>query len=175
MYPQAHVFQPCLTHKILMHLRCDRCTALAPEFAAASTELKGEVLLASVDCTSEEALCKKYRVQGVPDLKVFRADAGGAWSYNGGLVTEAIVKYMRKQKGLSYLVLSSHEELDAFLTNEVAITAYVTNIESNGKLPSFYINTVEISIDSEHFHPAVSFSKVRLTSLNESLNSYYFI
>ncbi|KAK4763352.1 hypothetical protein SAY86_009120 [Trapa natans] len=41
---------------------CGHCQALAPEFAAAATELKGEeVTLAKVDATEEEQLAQSYK------------------------------------------------------------------------------------------------------------------
>lgn len=51
---------------------CGHCQALAPEYAAAATELKGEeVVLAKVDATEEEELAQKYEVQGFPTVYFF--------------------------------------------------------------------------------------------------------
>lgn len=51
---------------------CGHCQALAPEYAAAATELKGEeVFLAKVDATEEEELAQKYEVQGFPTVYFF--------------------------------------------------------------------------------------------------------
>lgn len=61
---------------------CGHCQALAPEYAAAATELKGEsVMLAKVDATEEAELAQKYDVQGYPT--VFFLIDGVHKPYNG--------------------------------------------------------------------------------------------
>lgn len=46
---------------------CGHCQALAPEYAAAATELKDDgVILAKVDGTEDNELTKEYDVQGFP-------------------------------------------------------------------------------------------------------------
>lgn len=51
---------------------CGHCQTLAPEYAAAGTELKDEdVALAKVDATEENDLAQKYDVQGFPTVVFF--------------------------------------------------------------------------------------------------------
>lgn len=50
---------------------CGHCQSLAPEYAAAATELKGEVVLAKVDATEETVLAQKYEIQGFPTVFFF--------------------------------------------------------------------------------------------------------
>lgn len=51
---------------------CGHCKALAPEYAAAATELKGEnVILAKVDATEENELSQEYDIQGFPTIYFF--------------------------------------------------------------------------------------------------------
>lgn len=63
---------------------CGHCQALAPEYAAAATELKAaneDVVLAKVDATEENDLAQEYDVQGFPTIYFF-AD-GERKAYNG--------------------------------------------------------------------------------------------
>lgn len=51
---------------------CGHCQALAPEYAAAATELKGEdVVLAKIDAAEENELSQEYDVQGFPTIYFF--------------------------------------------------------------------------------------------------------
>ncbi|KAJ0550949.1 putative protein disulfide-isomerase [Helianthus annuus] len=51
---------------------CGHCQALAPEYAAAATELKSEgVVLAKVDAQEESELAESYEVQGFPTVLFF--------------------------------------------------------------------------------------------------------
>lgn len=55
---------------------CGHCKALAPEYAAAATELKGaadieKVALAKVDATQESELAEQFEVQGFPTVLFF--------------------------------------------------------------------------------------------------------
>lgn len=51
---------------------CGHCQSLAPEYAAAATELKAEeVMLAKVDATEENELAQEYDIQGFPTVYFF--------------------------------------------------------------------------------------------------------
>lgn len=51
---------------------CGHCQALAPEYAAAATELKSDnVVLAKVDATEENELAHEYDIQGFPTVYFF--------------------------------------------------------------------------------------------------------
>jgi len=53
---------------------CGHCQALAPEYAAAATQLKDDgvdVVLAKVDATKEHQLARHYDVQGFPTILFF--------------------------------------------------------------------------------------------------------
>lgn len=50
---------------------CGACQALAPEYAAAATELKGVAALAKIDATEEGDLAQKYEIQAFPTVFLF--------------------------------------------------------------------------------------------------------
>jgi protein disulfide-isomerase A6 len=57
---------------------CGHCQQLAPEWKDAAAQLADEipddVKLAAVDCTRNNGLCAKYKVDGYPTIKVFGED-----------------------------------------------------------------------------------------------------
>ena len=63
---------------------CGYCQSLAPEYAAAATEIKEEgsgVVLAKVDATQESHLADQYKVEGFPSIFLF--SHGVHLPYNG--------------------------------------------------------------------------------------------
>lgn len=51
---------------------CGHCQSLAPEYAAAATELKNDgVVLAKIDATEENELAQEHNVQGFPTILFF--------------------------------------------------------------------------------------------------------
>ncbi|KAG4972279.1 hypothetical protein AAZX31_13G307900 [Glycine max] len=99
---------------------CGHCQALAPEYAAAATELKGEdVILAKVDATEENELAQQYDVQGFPTVHFF-VD-GIHKPYNGQRTKDAIVTWIRKKIGPGIYNLTTVEEAQRILTNETKV------------------------------------------------------
>ncbi|KAL3750930.1 hypothetical protein ACJRO7_011850 [Eucalyptus globulus] len=96
---------------------CGHCQALAPEYAAAATELKGEeVVLAKVDATEEEDLAQKYEVQGFPTVYFF-VD-GVHKPYSGQRTKDAIVTWIKKKTGPGVNNLTTADEAERVLTSE---------------------------------------------------------
>ncbi|KAI7990089.1 Protein disulfide isomerase-like 1-4 [Camellia lanceoleosa] len=96
---------------------CGHCQALAPEYAAAATELKGEaVALAKVDATEESELAEEYEVQGFPTVYFF-VD-GQHKPYNGQRTKEAIVTWIKKKIGPGVSNISSADDAERVLTSE---------------------------------------------------------
>lgn len=98
---------------------CGHCKRLAPHYEAAATTLKKNdppVVLAKVDCTTEQDLCQKYGVTGYPTLKIFR---NGEFSkeYEGPRETDGIVKFMKSQAGPSSKTLTSVADAEKFVDN----------------------------------------------------------
>ncbi|KAL9322773.1 hypothetical protein ACSQ67_010826 [Phaseolus vulgaris] len=99
---------------------CGHCQALAPEYAAAATELKGEdVILAKVDATEENELGQQYDVQGFPTIYFF-VD-GIHKPYNGQRTKEAIVTWIKKKIGPGIYNLTTLEDAQRILTNETKV------------------------------------------------------
>ncbi|KAK4753785.1 hypothetical protein SAY87_001889 [Trapa incisa] len=99
---------------------CGHCQALAPEYAAAATELKGEeVVLAKVDATEEEELAQKYQVQGFPTVYFF-VD-GVHKPYTGQRTKDSMVTYIRKKIGPGVYNITSLDDAERILTSESKI------------------------------------------------------
>ncbi|XVE79751.1 hypothetical protein DITRI_Ditri14bG0081700 [Diplodiscus trichospermus] len=96
---------------------CGHCQALAPEYAAAATELKGEgVVLAKVDATEENELAQEYDVQGFPTVYFF-AD-GEHKPYPGARNKEAMVTWIKKKIGPGIYNVTTLEDAERILTSE---------------------------------------------------------
>nr|KJB20274.1 hypothetical protein B456_003G141300 [Gossypium raimondii] len=96
---------------------CGHCQALAPEYAAAATELKGEeVVLAKVDATEENELAQEYDVQGFPTVYFF-VD-GEHKPYPGARNKEAIVTWIKKKIGPGISNITTIDEAERILTSE---------------------------------------------------------
>lgn len=96
---------------------CGHCQSLAPEYAAAATELKGEgVSLAKVDATEENELATKYEIQGFPT--VFFFVDGVQKEYPGQRNKEAIVTWIKKKTGPGIYNLTTIDEAERILTDE---------------------------------------------------------
>ncbi|CAK9136130.1 unnamed protein product [Ilex paraguariensis] len=98
---------------------CGHCQALAPEYAAAATELKGEAVLAKVDATEESELAQKYDVQGFPT--VFFFVEGVHKLYPGGRTKDAIVTWVKKKTGPALYNITTTEEAERILANELKV------------------------------------------------------
>ncbi|KAG5124614.1 hypothetical protein JHK82_031351 [Glycine max] len=94
---------------------CGHCQALAPEYAAAATELKPDgVVLAKVDATVENELANEYDVQGFPT--VFFFVDGVHKPYTGQRTKDAIVTWIKKKIGPGVSNITTVEEAERVLT-----------------------------------------------------------
>ncbi|KAJ4910971.1 Protein disulfide isomerase-like 1-4 [Raphanus sativus] len=95
---------------------CGYCQSLAPEYAAAATELKGNgVVLAKIDATEENELAHQYSVQGFPTI-LFFVD-GEHKPYTGGRTKETIVTWVKKKIGPSVYNLTTLDDAEKVLTS----------------------------------------------------------
>ncbi|GAV66397.1 Thioredoxin domain-containing protein/Thioredoxin_6 domain-containing protein [Cephalotus follicularis] len=96
---------------------CGHCQSLAPEYAAAATELKGEsVVLAKVDATEESELAQQYEIQGFPTVYFF-VD-GDHKPYTGQRTKEAIVTWIKKKTGPGISNITTVDDAERILTSE---------------------------------------------------------
>ncbi|OVA10144.1 Thioredoxin [Macleaya cordata] len=95
---------------------CGHCQALAPEYAAAATELKGEVVLAKVDATEENELAQKYDVQGFPTVYFFID--GVHKPYPGQRTKDGIVTWIKKKTGPGVHNITTVEDAERILGAE---------------------------------------------------------
>ncbi|XP_062015162.1 protein disulfide isomerase-like 1-4 [Rosa rugosa] len=96
---------------------CGHCQALAPEYAAAATELKGgDVVLAKIDATEENELSQEYDVQGFPTIFFF--SDGVHKPYTGQRTKEAIVTWIKKKTGPGISNVTTVEDAERILTSE---------------------------------------------------------
>ncbi|KAJ6817041.1 protein disulfide isomerase-like 1-4 [Iris pallida] len=95
---------------------CGHCQALAPEYAAAATELKEDVALAKVDATDENDLAEKYDVQGFPTI-IFFID-GVHIPYPAGRTKDAIVDWIKKKIQPAVQNITTAEEAEKILMSE---------------------------------------------------------
>ncbi|KAL4611066.1 hypothetical protein ACB092_08G097400 [Castanea dentata] len=96
---------------------CGHCQALAPEYAAAATELKGEnVVLAKVDASEENDLAQQYDVQGFPTVYFFID--GVHKPYTGQRTKESIVTWIKKKTGPGLNNITTLEDAERILTSE---------------------------------------------------------
>ncbi|TKY67222.1 disulfide isomerase 1-4 [Spatholobus suberectus] len=96
---------------------CGHCQALAPEYAAAATELKPDgVVLAKVDATVENELAHEYDVQGFPT--VFFFVDGVHKPYTGQRTKDAIVTWIKKKIGPGVSNITTVDDAERILTSE---------------------------------------------------------
>ncbi|KAJ0246961.1 Protein disulfide isomerase-like 1-3 [Hirschfeldia incana] len=96
---------------------CGACQALAPEYAAAATELKGVAALAKIDATEEGDLAQKYEIQGFPTVFLF-VDGEMRKTYEGERTKDGIVTWMKKKASPSIHNITSVEEAERVLSAE---------------------------------------------------------
>nr|XP_004487116.1 protein disulfide isomerase-like 1-4 [Cicer arietinum] len=99
---------------------CGHCQALAPEYASAATELKGEnVILAKVDATEESDVAQKYGVEGFPTIYFFIDGIHKA--YTGHRTKEAIVTWIKKKTGPGIHNITTLEDAQRILSSETKV------------------------------------------------------
>lgn len=115
---------------------CGHCKTLGPNFSKAADELSPSgVVLAQIDCTEEEDLCRDQGIRGYPTLKMFRGSVDAVQDYNGGRTADAIVDYMTKQN-LPAVQEVEGAEVDEFLVSTLGPVVVAVGLTSkqNGEV-----------------------------------------
>ena len=77
---------------------CGHCKNLKPEWISSASQLKGKgVKIAAIDCTTNQATCGQYSVQGYPTIKFFKNKK--PVDYQGAREASAIVAYAMENGG----------------------------------------------------------------------------
>jgi len=74
---------------------CGPCKMMAPNFAAAATELEPDVRLAKIDTEAEQALGARYNIRSIPSLVLFKNGKEIA-RQAGAMDKSAIVRWTRQ-------------------------------------------------------------------------------
>ncbi|KAM1086327.1 hypothetical protein ACFX2B_011852 [Malus domestica] len=99
---------------------CRHCQAVKPEYATATTELKGEdVILAKDDATKENELSQEYGIEGFPTIFFFID--GFHKPYAGQMTNEGIVTWIKKKIGPSIQNVTTLEDAERILTAEIKV------------------------------------------------------
>jgi protein disulfide-isomerase-like protein len=94
---------------------CGHCKNLAPTWEQVATNLKGIIPVGKVDCTTEEALCKKNDVKGFPTLKLFVN--GKPINYDGARTAKALVDFALSKLPQNVIKIKE-DTLDNFLSKK---------------------------------------------------------
>jgi len=95
---------------------CGHCKALAPDWDALADKYSSSpsVLIASVDCTTEENkdLCQQYGVSGYPTLKYFKDGSSEGQDYGGGRGLDELDSFVDEELNKKCVVGSDEEMND---------------------------------------------------------------
>ncbi|CAJ1953422.1 unnamed protein product [Cylindrotheca closterium] len=93
---------------------CGHCKKIAPVLEKASLQVKGQMAIGKIDCTTEKGLCNEYKVRGYPTLK-YSID-GEIDDYPLGRDQASIVKFARKMSAPPLQIVASYEEAMEYAT-----------------------------------------------------------
>ena len=77
---------------------CGPCRAMAPEFAKAAQELKGEVRFGKLDTEANQQIAQRARIQGIPALILYH-HGREAGRLTGSRPASQIVDFIRQTVG----------------------------------------------------------------------------
>jgi protein disulfide-isomerase A1 len=98
---------------------CGHCKQLAPEWEKLAAALKDKVIVASVDCTTEQSVCQEAGVSGYPTLKFFKK--GTAVPYQGQRSLAALQSWAEKKMGDDFKVANTAAEFEKHVQSPVVV------------------------------------------------------
>jgi len=135
---------------------CGHCKQLAPEWESAATQLKGKAVVAKIDCTIEQDICKNEGVSGYPTIKFFKN--GAPLAYNGDRTASGITSWVLRKTGDAFTTATSAEDFSELVLQQgTAIVGFFKGKDSAlfqkfGALSQDYDDATFIGV----FDPAVS-------------------
>mgnify|MGYP001137880865 CR=1 FL=1 len=142
---------------------CGHCKKLAPEYEVAATALKGVAVLATVDCTVEEALASRFGIQGFPTLKFF-VRGGEPIDYQGERTAKGLQAWVTSKTEPAVIDISDMEAFNKF--DERLTVARVVIFEENGESDAVKMLT---EVASGPLSGEFSFGRVSSAALAEEL------
>lgn len=127
---------------------CGHCKKLAPEWAQAATNLKGQVKVGKLDATVEKTTASKYGINGYPTIKIFLPGSSEPEEYSGGRDAASITKIALNKldssgKPLTIPQLTTDELFKKTCEKEVCILVFLPHIfDSSANERNKYLDVV---------------------------------
>jgi len=133
---------------------CGHCKNLQPQWNKAATELKGQVKIAKVDCTTNPTIAQRFGVNSYPQIKLFPSghksdnaieDYSGARD-SAAITAWALEKRNQYKQASKIVQLVNQETFDEYCTNlrGVCFIAFLPHIyDSSASERNSYIETLK--------------------------------
>ena len=142
---------------------CGHCKNLAPEWAKAATQLKGEVKVGKVDATAETALGQRFKIGGYPTIKLFPSGKKSddiTEDYNGSRDAGSISSWALEKKAQykpapEPIQLIDQETFDKVCdANLICLIAFLPHIyDSSAEERNGYLELLKESGATNRVHP----------------------
>ena len=142
------LLQKPLTSAALSIPRCGHCKKLLPTLNKVAPFIKGKMAIGTIDCTREDALCKRFDVTGFPTLKFYRD--GSFYDYPGKRDADSIIDFAEKMSKPAVRMVGSLEEAlkDVAGTNpeNVAFLMYDPQGKANDDVEKLMQTTTDLQV-----------------------------
>ncbi|CAG8451955.1 11807_t:CDS:2 [Diversispora eburnea] len=126
---------------------CGHCKKLAPTWEELGKVLKNKVNVGEVDCTTTQDLCKRFRIEGYPTLKLFQS-ADDKIDYKGSRKLQSLQEFAEKVTTVRITEITAEDLEEVKKNNDVFFIYYHDNstpykIMRTMKILSRYFFTVK--------------------------------